>query len=404
VTTEILALGQSWVPGDLRALHRALVLRLLDERGPLPRAEIAEATGLSIPTAGSIVADLIRSRVLTEMGFQPRTHERGPRAILVGLAEEIRAVGVYIGIGRIGVGRSDLRGSIEERRTVRFDLSAAPEAVLDRAIAAAVPLVSGPDPVRCIGVAVPGPVDVRGHRTLVRSAPLGWRDLAIAERFEAAFGIPTRVEYNVDAMARAEYRYGRWRRPDTLLYLHLGVGVGFEYLVGGKPILHAAAGVSELGHHRVAQAGPRCACGVAGCLESLTNTGYLRARIAGTLGDGALPAKGSRHLLRTLCTAIDAGDRRAGAVLDEFADHLSTGIAAAVNMLSASRISLGGLLATAPAAAHERIRRFLDSKVSAVLREDLDVHPSPLRPHPGVLGAATSALEHQFFQPGPVSR
>jgi predicted NBD/HSP70 family sugar kinase len=393
--------GQSWSHTDLRAHHRALVLRVLDEHGSLTRAGIAEASGLSVPTAGSIVAQLIGEGVLAEVGIDRRSHERGPRATLVGLLREgIHAIGVYLGIGRIGIGRCDLNGSVTELSTLPFDLAEPPGVVLNRAIAAAAPLARAGQAPSGVGVAVPGAIDVPGHRALVRSAPLGWRDVDIAGGFERAFEVPTLVDYNVRAMGLAEHRYGRWRRPDNLLYLHLGVGVGFTFLVDGQPILQDSPRVSELGHLRVADSGPVCECGVTGCLESLTSTGYLRAQVAGALGE--TPARAG--LLPALCVASEAGDAAAETVLSEFIDHLTSGLAAAVNLLGASRVALGGVLATAPGYAHDRIRQDLDAKVCAILRKDLDVQPSPIRSHPGVLGAATAAFEHLFFQPGPAPR
>jgi len=396
--------GQSWSPTDLRAHHRALVLRVLDERGPLSRAAVAQASGLSLPTVGSIVAQLITEEVIAEVGIAHRSHERGPRATLVGLVREgIHAVGVYLGVGRIAVGHCDLNGSVTDLSALTFDLAGAPEEAVDVAIAGVAPLVADSPRLCGIGVAVPGAVDVPGHRTLVRSGPLGWRDVDVADRFERAFRMPTLVDYNVRAMALAEHRYGRWHRPDNLLYVHLGVGVGFTFLIEGQPIRQVAPRVSELGHHRVADTGPVCECGVTGCLESLTNTRYLRTKVAEALGE-VPDAGGSDALLPALCQASDAGDEATERVLSEFVDHLTNGMAAAVNMLGVSRIALGGILATAPGDAHERIRHSLDTKVCAVLRKDLDVQPSPIRPHPGVLGAATAALEHLVFHPGPVLR
>jgi predicted NBD/HSP70 family sugar kinase len=204
-------------------------------------------------------------------------------------------------------------------------------------------------------------------------------------------------------MGLAEHRYGRWHRPDNLLYLYLGVGVGFAFLVDGEPILQTAPRISELGHLQVAATGPVCDCGVIGCLESVTSSGYLRDRVARTLGH--IPGSDGRaDLLPALCTASEAGDTAAEPVLSEFVDHLTSGLAAAINLLGASRVALGGVLATAPGYAHDRIRQDLDLKVCAILRKDLDVQPSPIRSHPGVLGAATAALEHLFFQPAAGAR
>src|SRR5262249_43022405 len=140
---------------------------------------------------------LINEEVLAEVGIERRSHERGPRATLIGLVREsIHAIGIYLGIGQITIGRCDLTGAVTELRRVPFDVTAAPEETLDLAITAAAPLVAGDHRLNGIGVAVPGAVDVPGYRTLVRSGPLGWRDVAVADRFERAFLVPILVDYN----------------------------------------------------------------------------------------------------------------------------------------------------------------------------------------------------------------
>src|SRR5262249_40216111 len=131
------------------------------------------------------------------------------------------------------------------------------------------PLVSAAGPQLVgIGVAVPGPVDTT-HRNLRLSLCLRWRDVAVADHLERTLDAPAVVDYNVQALALAERRYGHRHRTENLLYLHVAAGVGFAFLVGGQPLAYGPHGVSELGHHRVASDGPPCACSVPGCLESV---------------------------------------------------------------------------------------------------------------------------------------
>jgi predicted NBD/HSP70 family sugar kinase len=394
--------GVPWhAVSSLRAYHRALVLRALDEHGSMSRAGIGEVTGLSLATVGSIVADLCAQGRIVEVDELPPVVRRGRRpGRLVLVPDATETVGVYIGVGRIGVARCRLARSASCSWSVPFSPSSAPEEVLDQAIAVAEPLVAAAGPKLVgIGVTVPGAVDT-DRRVLLRSVPLAWQDVAVAERFESALGVPTVVEYNVRAMAMAEYRWGFWRRPYSLLYFHIGVGVGFAFLIGGSPILDGAAGVSGFGHHRVAETGPRCGCGVRGCLESLVSTARLRAQVVAAAEHSAVLAGAVRCgyvPLHALVAARQAGDRVAASVLAAFVDHVTSGLAAAVNTLSATRVSLGGLLATAPAVVREEIRRDLDPKICGFLRGDLRVEASPIRPHPGAFGAGTVALDRLFL-------
>jgi len=384
-------------------------LQLLDESGLMSRSEIAHRSGLSIPTVTAILADLMEQGRIVDAGLDP-TSRRGPRPTMVTLARSTsQAVGVYLGIGKATIGRSDLAGAVHQLRRIRFNPGGSPAQVLRTVARAAAPLVAAAgDQLVGVGVAVPGPVDA-AHRHIRLSLPLSWPDVAVADHLERSLGAPAVVEYNVQAMALAERRYGGRQQPGNLLYLHVATGVGFAFLVDGEPLAYGPHGVSELGHHRVAQEGPPCACGVPGCLESVVNEPALVARIAEAAENRpslAAACEQQTHPLAALLVAEQAGDKVAARLLADFVDHVTTGLAAAINMLSPTRVVLGGILAGAPQEVHQQIRHALGPKVAQPLRDPLCVEPAVLRKYPGVLGAATVAFEQLLFtaRPAPSRR
>ncbi len=382
---------RAWQPADLRAHHRALVLQLLDGSGPMARSEIGHRSGLSVPTVTAILAELMEQGRISDAGVDPASR-RGPRPTMVTLARtSTQAIGVYLGVGRATAGRCDLAGGIRQVRRVRLDPTDPPARVLRTVARTVAPLVSAAGPQLVgVGVAVPGPVDPT-NRSVRLSLCLGWHDVAVADQLEQALGAPAVVEYNVQAMARAERRYGSGLSTGNLLYLHVSTGVGFAFLVDGEPLTYGPHGVSELGHHRVAPSGPPCACGVPGCLESVVNEPALVARIAEAAESRPALAQACRQQAHPLA-----------ALLADYVDHLTAGLAAAINMLSPTRVVLGGFLANAPAAVHQQIRHILAPKVCQPLRDPLHVEPAAVRRYPGVLGAASVAFEQLLFAARPV--
>ena len=396
---------RSWLPEDLRAYHRGVLLRLLTEQGSLTRRDLATASGLSIPTVASIVGELVAARDVTEAvpradGVAPR----GPRAALLTVARHTHAVlGVDICANRIRAGLCDLSGVVSEVVSVPAPRATA-ESLLDRAVEAVRPLIaSAGDRLIGVGVAVPGPVDPDGRRSLL-ALPLGWRDVPVAERFETAFAVPALVEYNVRAMAVAEARYGLGVRAENLLYVHLGEGLGIAFVVDGRPFRPGAHGVSELGHHRVADGGPTCSCGAVGCLEALLGDGYLRRRIRDAAAESPHLARLVRRrlpVLELLDIAVQAGDGPAAQILDDVVTHLSTAVGMSVNLLSPSRVALGGELALAPKEVLDRIVEASRAKVSQVLRDLVGIERSAIGRYPGLLGAGTVALDRLFYRDQP---
>jgi predicted NBD/HSP70 family sugar kinase len=389
---------RSWLPEDVRAHNRGLLLRLLTEHGPLSRRQLAHHTGLSIPTVTSIITDLTEERYVTESVPAVRSARRGPRAAVVALSRNAYTVlGVDLGADAVRVGLTDLSGLLTEVTELPF----APDTPADRVVAAAVeaaaPLVAvAGEHLAGIGVGVPGPVDPDRRRNVL-SLLLGWRDVDVAGPFERAFGVATVVDYNVRAMAAAEARHGLGRRAENLLYVHVGDGVGFAFVVDGRPFRQGAHGVSELGHHQVVADGPACVCGETGCLEAVVREANLRVQVAAAGLD-----LGDRAPLDVLDAAAQAGDAVAGRLLAAFVDHVSTAVALNVNVFSPARVALGGILAHAPKDTFEQVVGSTLAKVCGPLRDRVTIEASAIGPHPGLLGAATVALDDFFYERGAV--
>jgi predicted NBD/HSP70 family sugar kinase len=394
---------RSWLPRDLRAYHRGLLLRLLTEQGPLTRRDLAETTGLSVPTVASIVAELCAAGHLTDTvppADAPVT--RGPRASVLDLARDsLTVLGVDVCASGLRLGLCDLSGTVSELSIVDAPRRRTARAVLSLAVEAARPLLAAAgDRLLGVGVAVPGPVDPQGRHSLL-ALPLGWRDVPVAEHFEAALRIPAVVEYNVRAMAVAEARHGLGLHAENLLHVHLGKSLGIAFVVGGRPFHQGAHGVPELGHQRVVERGRRCSCGEEGCLESVLGEDYLRQRLRDAAPRSAILAdRAAREepVLDLLDTAVRDGDGEAAGILDDVITHLSTAIGTSVNLLSPARVALGGDLATAPPQVLGRIVEATRAKVSQVVRDRVRIERSALGRYPGVLGAGTVALDRLFYR------
>lgn len=362
---------------DLRAYNRGLVLRLLRDEGPLPRAELARRTGLSATTMTKVVAQLIDEGSLAERSetdsAAPRIGRPATDVALVPGSSWV--VGVQVGVGAVQLGLCDLLDRAHWTRGFEFDTSAPADRMLDTLATEIGALIaeSGVERVLGIGVAAPGPVDP-GHRVNLLSVNVGWRDVRFADRLEGALGLATVVDHNVRAMALAEARYGC--RERNLLYVHVRTGLGAGVVLNGQPFQPGVYGVTELGHLRVVEKGRRCACGSTGCLETVVSEPYLTAKVG---------------------TPLMAGLDEHPQVRDELVDYLSTGLAAAVNLLNPEHIRLGGIFSDAPDALLDRISDALRDKTFPVLRDSVHLDRSSLGMDAGVAGGAAVALDRFFY-------
>lgn len=106
-----------------------------------------------------------------------------------------------------------------------------------------------PEPVVGIGLGAGGQVDAaRGVVVSASDILPGWGGAAVKETLEAALGIPTFIENDVNALAMGESRFGAGRGSHAVVYLALGTGVGGALLHEGRVYHGAHSGGGEFGH------------------------------------------------------------------------------------------------------------------------------------------------------------
>ena len=99
-------------------LHNSqLVLNLIYEKGPISRAEIVNLTSLTPPTVSRLVAELIESDLVDEIGYGPSTG--GKRPILLRVNDDARhLIGLDLGAGSFSGAIINLRGKVCHRASL----------------------------------------------------------------------------------------------------------------------------------------------------------------------------------------------------------------------------------------------------------------------------------------------
>lgn len=195
---------------------------------------------------------------------------------------------------------------------------------------------------RCRGfaVAVPGIVDAT--RGVVRAAPnVGWTNVPLYDQLRQLTGLSGVVGHDVRAGGLAEWRLGRGRGVDNLLFLSLGTGIAGAMVVDSR-MLEAGGYAGEIGHTRVAAAGDQhCACGQVGCVETLASAAGV-ARTYAALAAAAEPvdAQGVANRARR-------GDPYARKAFALAATALTQALTTYVTLLGPELIVIGGGLSEA---------------------------------------------------------
>ena len=257
----------------VRRANLGVVLQHVAVHGPCSRARIAAQTGLTRGTVSSLVSELVELELLRETSDDGRDGSVGRPAQPLELADVSVAVGLEINVDSLEVSVEDLTGRVRYERRVFVDnrLSASGP-VLDRIARMALRAISAveSDGLRVVGiaVAVPGLVE-HTSGTLLRAPNLGWCRLGIVEELRSRIpDLPIRVENEANLAALAEHWQGAARDVRNFICVFGEVGVGAGIVVDGELYRGVDGCAGDIGHIRVEEFGPTCACGNTGCLEA----------------------------------------------------------------------------------------------------------------------------------------
>ncbi len=315
-----------------------------------------------------------------------------------------KAVGIDFGGTETKLARVNERGKAEAAASFPTAEAPGPDAWI-AAVAAALPqlgLSNEPETLRReivgIGIGAPGFTDFeRGYIYDLTNVP-GWKAVPLADRMEARFGVRTRVDNDVNAMAMGECTFGVGRLYQHAVFVTLGTGVGGGLLIHNRIYRGAHSMAGEIGHVSIDLNGIRSPQGVGG-LEQYVGNRAIVERAAAALRAGRASALRERYAgdfsrltPRDIAAAATAGDALALEVFDFVALCLATAFASIAYLLQPQVIIVGGGVAQAGPVLFDPLRRHLKDRLSPLFYDRMDVRPAALGAAAGVIGCAALAL------------
>lgn len=366
--------------------------------GPITRNQLAELTGLAIPTVSRIIAELIQAGLVQEL--EPVESQRGRRPTLIAVNPECGyIVGVDLGGTKLIALAINLEARVAARYEARLDPSMRGKENLRPLLIQGIERViakSGRlrDQFIGVGVGLPGSIDHASGR-IIEASNLAVRDWPVREELETALSLPVCIENDANAAALGELFFGAGRFQHNLIFISLGTGVGMG-LVLNEAIFHGDLGqAGEFGHIPMVRDGPPCTCGNRGCLEALAGGWALPQRYQEAKGAEALSSETPRSAAEVFRLAR-SGDPVAQRVVAEAAEYLGMGIASVLNLLSLRLVVLGGGMVEGNTAFLQAIRKATARYLIPELRGHVRLVPSALGRNAGALGGAALILQQVF--------
>jgi len=378
----------------IKEINTALIMEEMRKTEEITRNELAMRTGLTPPTVLHIVGELIDLGLVRETELGESTGGRRPRLLQLN-PDGGYVIGAEIDDDITSLCLADLRVGI--RAKVRLpNRVLAPERVLAGVKEGIQRLIdqAGVDPGRVFGagVVLPGLVE-KVEGICVHSTRLGWHNVPVKEWLEEETGIPVLVDHVVRGIALAESTFGAATNAKDVLCVRIGRGIGAALVVDGDVYQGSNGSLGELGHMVVWPEGPRCGCGLVGCLEAIASeaalvTSYRNLRPE--IGEG--PLRGTDILAR------GETDEAAAHVLRQAGYYLGLGLANCVKLLNPELLVISGFL-KGGTVMWEEMRRVIAEQVFSSQLAVLRILPGALVADAGALGGCALVLREVYSRP-----
>jgi predicted NBD/HSP70 family sugar kinase len=384
----------------MRELNERIVLNLVRQAGPISRAELARRSNLSRSTVSSIIAPLLETNIVHEVGAGDSQGGRRPIMIEFNYQSSF-VIGIELGTEALTLLLTDLAANVLRYVQAPTEIAAGPAAcipqvaaLIERTAAAA---GVAPNAILGVGVGVPGPLEAAAGRLIAPPIMPGWHSVPLRALLEERLGIRVFLENDANLGALAEQRLGAARGWRNVAYVYLGSrGIGSGLLLDGRLYRGDIGSAGEIGHLMMDEDGPVCRCGSIGCLEAIAGTPALLQRAR----DAGLRAEDTTALIEL----ARQNDARAVAIIREAGEHLGIAIASMVNMINPGCVVIGGGLAAAGDLLLDPLRATLRRRGLPVAAEHVTILPGTLGTDVVAIGGVTIVIQHAFNTPTMMSK
>lgn len=322
---------------SLRQYNERLALSLIRRTGPLPKAEIARATGLTAQTISVIMNRLEADGLISRCA--PLRGRVGQPSVPYALNPEgAFSLGLKVGRRSFDLSLVDFTGAL--RATLRETFAwPTPERLLDFTRKGVAELTAGLSPEsrrRICGLGVATPYEIWSWSEETGAPPeamAGWRDFDLARELGAVSGVAVHVCNDATAACAAELVFGNPGRHADFLHIYIGA------FVGGGVVLDGSLFVGPSGN--------------AGAIGSLPMPGRGNGAVTRQLVAAASKLSLERKLLaagRDAAALWQAGapwrgfDAELAAWIEEVADALAFAIVSAISVIDFPIVILDGAM------------------------------------------------------------
>jgi len=392
--------------GDLKLiqeLNRSIVLKTIQNYGPISRSEIAKKYKISSTTVTAAVRELIQQGLVYEDGIGKSSGGRKP--ILIKFFSDSKfIITVAITNSYIIIAETNLEAKIRKQKKFPvYNLTG--KLFIDYLIKSVNQFLKAyPDLTKCIGISItsPGIIDVN-KAVICENTKLKLKNIPLKEMMEKQFKLKIWLENDANAIVLAEKRFGEYRKFKNLIYITIDDGVGAGIVVNEHIFRGCSGGTGEFGHTTIDRNGILCDCGNRGCLENYVNWPAIYSKVLSSIEQGKHTmmlelAKGDINRITSsiFCSALEKNDQLAKEIITDTAAYLATGIVNLVNLLNPDIIILGGEVAYNNHFLISQVKKLVFQQALTNLTNKLEICPISLGKDFRIIASAAIPLQEIF--------
>ena len=225
-----------------------------------------------------------------------------------------------------------------------------------------------------------------------------WTGAPVTQRLSQALSCPVSLLNDVRLATLGEWRFGAGRGTENMVLFALGTGVGGGVVVDGKLRLGPVGSAGEIGHQIMLPGGPRCGCGVAGCLEALVSGPALSGEGVRLLLSNQAPklhelvaGEASRVNPKTMAEAAREGDGNVEHAIVRAGEYLGLAVANQIVTLHPEVVVIGGGVAEIGPLLLDAVRETVSRNVKVFPADDVRIEKAALGAEAGSWGALALA-------------
>lgn len=371
---------------EIKNINQGLVLKIIEEHGPISRADIVKIIGLTPPTISAIVKDLIKRDIVCEVG--KGNSSGGKKPILLQINSKT-AYMIAVDLGNengIRIALIDLSYNIIfEKYSPKIEAlnNQKLKKILTNLLTNFISEIENrkipKEKILRICVGVPGIIDYKEMKITV--APfLNW-EISLHDLNIEKLNIPTIFENDVNLMALGENIKGIAQEFDNFVFVGERTGIGAGIIINGKLYLGSSNAAGEIGYLLINPDYAPENTKDYGCLEKLASYNIIVKRTKEELGK-------ELKIMEIFKMAAE-GELVTQRIVKDALKNLTYGIANISSVLNPELIIIGGGISILPSFYLNEMKESLSKIIPFAPRIEFSI----LGEDGVLIGAAVKAFE-----------